>query len=51
MQEDLTTLLVTHLRTLLPGDQTTDLDAYLETVRQLNNSLDDINTAIALDLP
>lgn len=47
---DTTTLLTNYLETLLPGDQTFELDAYLETVRQLNNSLDDINTAIYLDL-
>jgi hypothetical protein len=47
---DLTTEVIAKLDSLLPGDQTTEFDAYCDGVRGPALSLDDLNTALWLDL-
>jgi hypothetical protein len=47
---DLTTEVIDKLDSLLPGDQTTEFDAYCDGVRSVAGSLDDLNTALWLDL-
>jgi hypothetical protein len=53
MRLDVTTVVITKLRALLPGDQTTDLSTYVQSVvaTAASSARKDITTRVWLDLP